>query len=45
MSKVTQLRPNQDIKQGLLNIAENSDDQDGCTVIMGNEVYHLGCVQ
>ena len=44
---VISLFPNQSISEGLRNIADDVDSgdlpDDGCTVILGNEVFHLGC--
>ena len=44
---VISLFPNQSISEGLRNIADDVDSgdlpDDGCTVILGKEVFHLGC--
>ena len=44
--KVVNLFPNQSVSDGLRNIADEVDSgelpDDGCTVIIGKEVFHLG---
>ena len=46
MSNIVKLHPNTDIPQGLRNIADSIEMDDvgaeGCTVVIGLNVYHLG---
>ena len=45
---IIKLFPNQSISEGLRNIADDIDagnlPDDGCTLIIGTEVFHLGSV-
>ena len=50
MSNVVSLFPNAKVSEALRNIAQALDDEvlelegTGCTVVLGKDVFHLGCV-
>ena len=47
MSNVVNIKPNLNIPQGLRNIADAIDSGEieatECTIVMGTEIFHLGC--
>ena len=44
MSNVVSIKPNSDVKEGLQNIINAYSGEENATILMGGEIYHLGCV-
>jgi hypothetical protein len=44
MNNVVSIKPNSDVKQGLQNIVDAYEGEESATVLMGGQIYHLGCI-